>query len=226
MVIKIRNITIGAIIALISIVGLSSQELSVPLKKLTVLEEEKDLLSPGNAKFVKDPEQKKKREELSKGQHPKTIVVACSDSRVSPEIIFDKGLGELFVVRTAGNVVDSVALGSIEYAAEHLHAPNLLVLGHTKCGAVTAACSGHSESPYINSILALIEPAVEKAKHEHKAGDELISTATVENVENQIKFIMTSKIIKELVEEKKLTIKAAVYDIKTGRIEYISVKAE
>src|SRR5574337_648976 len=79
------------------------------------------------------------REELAKGQHPHAVIVTCSDSRVAPEIVFNQDLGHIFVVRTAGNVVDAVALGSIEYAVEHLHTPLVVVMGHESCGAVNAA---------------------------------------------------------------------------------------
>jgi carbonic anhydrase len=82
------------------------------------------------------------RRKLASGQSPNVIVLSCSDSRVSPELIFDQSLGDLFVVRTAGNIADRVALGSMEYAVAHFHSPVLLVLGHQKCGAVIAACSG------------------------------------------------------------------------------------
>ena len=99
-------------------------------------------LMNGNARFVKGQHRpanyKRERAELTKGQRPYAIVLSCSDSRVPPEIVFDESLGKLFVVRVAGNVVDPIALGSIEYAAEHLHSKLLFVLGHESCGAVKA----------------------------------------------------------------------------------------
>lgn len=106
-----------------------------------------ELLKEGNARFVsgaltpKD-HYKEERQKLSEGQHPFAVVLCCSDSRVVPEILFDQQLGDLFVIRNAGNVVDLHVLGSIEYAVEHLGAPLVVVLGHSNCGAVTATCQG------------------------------------------------------------------------------------
>ena len=195
--------------------------IKVPIIKQSARDLPPSSLDDGNKMFVGNKEYQTLRKELSKGQHPRTIVLTCSDSRVAPEIVFSKTLGELFVVRNAGNVIDSVALGSIEYAAEHLHSSILLVLGHTKCGAVTAACSGRTESPYINSIISNIEPAVAEAKHNHKSGDELIESAAIENVQLQIKNVMKSKIIEELVESGKLKIIGGIYNISTGKVEIL-----
>lgn len=184
-------------------------------------------LQTGNQHFIANEPQKqdfiKQREELSKGQAPKVIVVTCSDSRVSPEIIFDKGLGEVFVIRTAGNVLDSVAIGSIEYAAEHLGSQILLVLGHTSCGAVTATLAGETPSPYINSIIHKIQPALATCKEHHIEESKLLDATIEENVKNQInKVVKDSKIIHELNAEGKLIVIGAVYDIKTGVVNYVT----
>ncbi|NLT36340.1 MAG: carbonic anhydrase [Gaiellales bacterium] len=106
-----------------------------------------------------------RRRELVAGQAPAAAVLCCSDSRVPPEIIFDCGLGELFVVRVAGNVIDPVVLDSLEYAVDHLGVQLVVVLGHNNCGAVTAACAGgHSRSPgHLADLLCLLGPAVEAA---------------------------------------------------------------
>ncbi len=122
-------------------------------------------LLQGNLRFVsgkpRTREYVKTRKELAKGQHPRAVVLACSDSRVSPELLFDKNLGDIFVVRTAGNVADPVALGSIEYAVEHLGAKLLVVLGHEECGAVAAAAAGKpAGSPNIQAIIDRIAPAI------------------------------------------------------------------
>ena len=106
-----------------------------------------DLLKAGNARFVSGALTPKDnyatlREQLSTGQHPFAVVLCCSDSRVAPEIIFDQKLGDLFVIRNAGNIVDEEVLGSIEYAVEHLETPLVVVMGHSACGAVTATCQG------------------------------------------------------------------------------------
>ncbi len=195
--------------------------IKVPIIKQSARDLAPSSLEDGNRIFIGNKEYQALRKELTKGQHPRTIVLTCSDSRVAPEILFTKTLGELFVVRNAGNVIDSVALGSIEYAAEHLHSSVLLVLGHTKCGAVTAACSGRTESPYINSIISNIEPAVAEAKHNHKSGDELIESAAIENVQLQIRNVMKSKIIEELVDSGKLKIMGGIYNISSGKVEIL-----
>ncbi len=104
------------------------------------------------------------RPELAEGQHPYAIVLACADSRVAPELIFDESLGKLFVVRVAGNVADPVVLGSIEYAVEHLHANLLMVLGHENCGAVKATIGGGAFPPNIEALIKRITPAVDKVR--------------------------------------------------------------
>jgi carbonic anhydrase len=185
----------------------------------------KELLK-SNKNFINNSNKKQdfsdQRELTStKGQHPNLIVVTCSDSRVTPEFIFDKGIGEVFVIRTAGNVIDSVCLGSIEYAAEHLHSSVLLVLGHSSCGAVTAACEGETESPYINSIIKSIKPAVKIAKSKRLDKAQTIDAAIYENVKKQIKSTEKSKIIRELTEDGHLQILGAIYNIKTGSVEFI-----
>jgi carbonic anhydrase len=184
-------------------------------------------LQSGNEHFKSNEMTKhdleKQREEGSKGQAPKVIVVTCSDSRVPPELIFDKGLGEIFVVRTAGNVVDSVAIGSIEYAAEHLGSQMILVLGHKSCGAVKATLGGETPSPYINSIIHLIQPALATVKSNHVAEDKVLDATIEQNVKNQIETCVTkSKIIHELNAEGKLVIIGAVYDLKSGNVDYIT----
>src|SRR5215831_10411649 len=122
------------------------------------------------------------RESLAKSQHPKAIVLSCSDSRVAPELVFDQSLGDLFVVRAAGNIADPIGLGSMEYAVEHLGSTVLVVLGHTKCGAVTAACSGDKmPTSNLQAMVDKIEPAVVKVKNSTK-GDALVEAAIKENV--------------------------------------------
>ncbi|MFH0818317.1 MAG: carbonic anhydrase [Candidatus Micrarchaeota archaeon] len=165
-----------------------------------------------NENFVKTVD-KKKLAELSGGQKPHTIVLTCSDSRVVPEFIFGCELGELFVVRVAGNVAcDCDVLASVEYAAEHLGTKNLLVLGHTKCGAVCAACKGGNAEGNIAGLLSHIKPAVEKACGHEEAAIE-------ENVRLQMKNLKEkSEIIMHLAHEGKLSIFGAIYDISSGKV--------
>lgn len=187
-------------------------------------------LMDGNKRFVSGSlTQKdlsaKKREELAKGQKPFATVLTCSDSRVPPELLFDQGLGDVFVVRVAGNVVDPIALGSIEYAAEHLGSPLVLILGHSKCGAVKATLDekGKPEGN-IGEIEKKIMPAVDTARKKGGTQDEILETAIKGNVKNVYADIMkNSKIIPHLVEEGKLTIVAGEYDITTGKVEMIEL---
>lgn len=130
-------------------------------------------LVAGNTRFVEGKQAQKdvgntRRTELTKGQQPFAVILSCSDSRVPPEHIFDQGLGDIFVVRVAGNVADSIELGSVEYAAEHLGSPLILVLGHQMCGAVKATVAGGKPEGNIGSIVKKIEPAVKKAKAQVK----------------------------------------------------------
>lgn len=181
-----------------------------------------DLLK-GNVRFVAGEPRERTliatRQQLAYGQHPGVIVLTCSDSRVCPELIFDKSLGDIFVVRTAGNVADPVALGSIEYAAEHLHATLLLILGHEKCGAVAAAASGQAmPTPNLEAIVDRIRPAVEKAKA-RAAGDDLAHVAMELNVHQSTQNLLEeSPILQDLVHGGKLRIVKAVYDLGSGQV--------
>ncbi|MBI5191365.1 MAG: carbonic anhydrase [Nitrospirae bacterium] len=173
---------------------------------------------------------KEKRDELTKGQHPFATILTCSDSRVSPEILFDQGLGDVFIVRVAGNVVDEIALGSIEYGVEHLHTPLLVILGHQSCGAVKATLelTGEPEGN-IGAILKKIQPAVATAKASGKTDSgELLNDAIQQNVRNVYDDIMkNSEIVKELVHEGKLEVVTAEYYLGTGEVKLLdAAKAE
>lgn len=158
--------------------------------------------------------------ELAKGQHPKAVVLTCSDSRVPPELVFDQGVGDVFVVRLAGNVAAKAAIGSIEYAAEHLGSSLLVVLGHSKCGAVGAAASSAGKidaGSNLGCILADIAPAVESARHAG-AKDE-VDVAIHENAKLVAASLLAkSEILQHLVHEKKLKVVTAVYDLGTGAV--------
>ena len=165
-----------------------------------------DRLREGNKRFVDGKLAAKdfaaQRVELAQGQKPYVIVLTCSDSRVPPEFIFDESLGQVFVIRVAGNVVDSVALGSIEYAAEHLHANLLLVLGHESCGAVKATIAGGEVPPNIGSLVRRIKPAVDRTKTKHLKESDVLSACIEENVSEQIeKTIQQSGVLREMVEK-------------------------
>ncbi|KAF0248330.1 MAG: carbonic anhydrase [bacterium] len=143
-----------------------------------------EILTQGNERYVSGTLQprdlsKTKLEELAKEQHPHAIIITCSDSRVSPELLFDQSQGDVFVVRTAGNVLDKASIGSIEYAAEHLHSPLIMVVGHEKCGAVTAATTEEPAGGSIQYLVNEIKPAVIKAR---QLGGDLVAKSVDENV--------------------------------------------
>ncbi len=152
------------------------------------------------------------REATKAGQKPFVTILTCADSRVVPEFIFDANIGELFVIRNAGNVVDAIVLGTIEYGVEHLGTPLLVVMGHEKCGAVTAACSGENCPPNIAAIMSRIKPA--KAK-----GGEVEQVIT-HNIDNVVEDIRNgSEIIRHLEKQGKLKIARAKYFFEDGRAE-------
>jgi carbonic anhydrase len=159
------------------------------------------------------------RSVLVKGQEPKVAILSCSDSRVPPELVFDKSLGELFVVRTAGNSADALAIGSLEYGVEHLGTKVLLVMGHQSCGAVSAACSGEkAPTENLEAVVAPIAPACRKAGTTLK-GAELIDAAVHENVQNSAQNLLAkSQVLQHAVHEGKLTIIEAYYRLDTGEV--------
>jgi len=144
------------------------------------------------------------------GQKPYAIIVTCSDSRVPPEHIFSAGIGELFVTRTAGQVIGDFELGSIEYGAEHLGAKIILVLGHNHCGAVAAAMGGHGDG-HIQKILDEIIPAI--------TGEDDVIKCEKLNIDNSVQRIMKSDIIKHLVHENKIKVISGKYDLESGVVE-------
>lgn len=181
-------------------------------------------LMAGNKRFVAGKPQAVEsvslRNSLAQGQHPNVVVLACSDSRVAPELVFDKSLGDLFVVRSAGNVADAIGVGSIEYAVEHLGSSVLVVLGHTKCGAVTAACSGEKmPTSNLQAFVDKIAPAVSQAKKSNPKADALVETAIKENVHQSAKDVLaSSEVLRHFVEQGKLTVFEAEYQLDTGEV--------
>lgn len=181
-----------------------------------------DLLE-GNQRFVEGRpfphEYLLTRNKLVAGQHPAVMIVSCSDSRVPPELVFDKSLGDLFVVRSAGNLADAVGLGSLEYAYEHLHARLLVVLGHEKCGAVAAACSGTVlPSPNLQMLVERIAPALSRsvAYNQHKpiTLDDVATNATA-----SAEYILrNSPLLAEAVREGRLAVIPAIYHLESGEI--------
>lgn len=180
-------------------------------------------LVAGNHRFASGatnhPDQSvERRAEVAKAQHPIAVVVACADSRLSPELIFDQGLGTLFVIRNAGNVLDDHVLGSIEYAVEHLHTALLIVLGHTQCGAVTAAVAGTPLPGHLSSIMASLAPAVEMARK--KPGDAVDNAVRINARLEAESLTHAEPIVAEAVRAGQVKVVAARYDLTTGRVEF------
>ena len=176
-----------------------------------------DKLRAGNRRYlygaaVGDVSPAVRMETAEHGQHPQAIVVACSDSRVIPEAIFSAGIGELFVIRVAGNVLDRHQLGSIEYAAAHLHCPLILVLGHTGCGAVGAALSGGGEG-YIQYITDEILLAVGEERNPDRA--------CRLNGQHAVNMIRAAFADHPEIPTAGLDIRGALYDIRSGLVEWL-----
>lgn len=187
-------------------------------------------LEEGNKRFVSGkpmhPDETLERlRELKKGQHPFAIVVSCSDSRVPSELVFDQGLGDIFSIRTAGNVIGDYELGSIEYAVEHLDCKLIVVMGHKGCGAVEAfidSKGNYNHEDHIKKIVEYIES--EKEENDLVKEDKLsIDNAVNANVQHGVEFLKTAEpILKESHHQKKITIIGAVYDIENGKVTFDS----
>jgi carbonic anhydrase len=177
-------------------------------------------LKEGNARFENSKFSAVKptasiRAETAQSQHPFAIVVGCADSRTTPELVFDQNLGDLFVVRTAGNLVDDHALGSIEYAVAHLGSRLIVVLGHERCGAVKAAMASETAPGHVGSLVRDIHPAVKAAKG--KAGDATDLTIA-ENARMVAQKIRSEAALGELGKEVRIV--SAVYDLDTGKVDW------
>jgi carbonic anhydrase len=182
------------------------------------------LLTEGNERFVSGHPRSRagdvaRRAELTQSQSPYAVIVCCSDSRVGPELVFDSGLGDLFVIRTAGEVFADPGYGSIEYAVDHLHTPLVVVVGHERCGAISAAVAGGDAPGHIASIVKALQPAVQASKGEK--GD-AIENAVKEQVREVVARLQTTgPILSEQVHDGKLKIVGACYDLDTGKVEML-----
>ena len=157
------------------------------------------------------------RKQLTKSQHPAVAVLSCADSRVPPELIFDAGLGDMFVVRAAGEDDDPLTLGSLEYAVEHLGSSVIVVLAHQSCGAVTAACSGgKSESVNLDAVVTPIAPSCVRGDPSNPASLDLAIRDHAHRVAQEI--LDRSKLIKSRLDDHKVTIIEAYYSLDTGEV--------
>lgn len=187
---------------------------------VTSADEALKMLEDGNQRFLNDKSElrnvnSERRDELKEGQSPYAVIVSCSDSRVTPTTVFNAGLGEIFDIRIAGNVVDDDALGSIEYGAEHLHSPLIVVMGHQSCGAVTATYNkvvkGEQVEGHIEDLVEKIEPSVNPSK--------TIDDAIHNNVAAVVKEISEDEIIKNLIDQGKVKVIGAYYDL-NGKVTF------
>jgi carbonic anhydrase len=181
-------------------------------------------LKQGNARFVNDMPREaelgsKRRIALAQGQAPVAVILTCSDSRAAPEVVFDKGLGTLFVVRVAGNVGGPEVYASIEYALAELKTPLVVVLGHTRCGAVEAAIKGKAlPSAHLKRLVGLVHTGG------HVAGDKdaVLDAAVRNNVRHQSRLLTSqSEIIRDFTTGGRARIVPAVYDLRTGVVEWL-----
>ncbi len=214
----LTSLVMCSLILACTLVAMASEEKT----GMTADQAMKNLLE-GNDRFVSGnvvhPDQSiaERRAEVVSAQHPFAVVVTCSDSRVPPEIVFDQGLGDIFVVRTAGEVMDNVTLGTVEYAVDHLNVPLVLVLGHDGCGAVEAAVSGGEAPGHIADLVEAIKPAVETAKG--MKGDLLNNSIDV-NTQNIVDELKSSQpILYPAVKEGTLKIVGARYHLDSGEVK-------
>lgn len=189
-----------------------------------------ELLIEGNKRFVNNLKVNRnllqQANETSDGQHPFAVILSCIDSRTSAELIFDQGLGDIFSVRIAGNILNEDILGSMEFGCKVAGAKIIVVLGHTKCGAVKGACD-HVEMGNLTSLLTKIRPAVDDettTKENRNSGNsEFVEKVAVINVKRTVKAIMErSPILKEMIEKSEIGIVGGTHDITTGSVTFYS----
>lgn len=193
------------------------------------------ILVDGNQRFVEHrmlhPRDgiKRRIDVATHGQHPIAIVLSCSDSRVPPELIFDEGLGDLFVIRLAGNIADDAVIGSIEYAVKYLGVPLLMVLGHEGCGAISAAIDGDGKAEgHVSSLINAIRPAVDSvSKNQPMAKEDIPSPrfhelVVRENVKRVMTLLKENKpILADMIESEKLTMAGGFYHLASGKIDLV-----
>ena len=215
---KIRGALAGAaFVGVAAAISLSADAGSAPVDALA-------RLKAGNARFVLDaseplPVTSQRRTTLVQGQSPYAMVLSCADSRVPPEVIFHVGLGDLFVIRSAGHVPDRSVLASLEYGAEQLRVPLLVVMGHEMCGVVKAAVDstpGSTAGPNLDYLLKAIRPAALRTANQ--PAESRLRVAILENVEETINTIIdSSSVLRRLTETNRLMMVGAYYELSTGR---------
>ncbi|WP_396164364.1 carbonic anhydrase family protein [Flavobacterium sp.] len=187
-----------------------------------------EILKEGNKRFVNNLKANRnllqQANETSNGQHPFAVILSCIDSRTSAELIFDQGLGDVFSVRIAGNIINEDILGSMEFATKVAGSKIIVVLGHTKCGAVKGACD-HVEMGNLTALLSKIQPAVfdEKTEHENRSSSnsDFVEKVAVINVKRTVQAIIErSPILKEMIEKGEIGIVGGTHDITNGEVVF------
>lgn len=183
-----------------------------------------ELLKEGNKRFMNNLKMHHDHLEVinqtREGQYPFAVILSCMDSRASVELIFDQGLGDLFSIRVAGNVVNNDIIASIEYAVKYIGTKVLMVLGHTGCGAIKSAKAG-VEDGHITSLLKKIQPAFSKAMLSDERSYLFNDTVTYANVENSLEQLLTqSAIVKEMFENNQIGIVGGVYNVENGKVDF------
>jgi carbonic anhydrase len=227
-----RAFLVGAFLCVVGLAASVAAREHEPGPSLTpqqVLEK----LQDGNARYVAGKSvhanlDAARREETAKnGQHPTATVLSCSDSRVPVELLFDQGIGDVFVVRVAGNVCNVDEAGSIEYGVDHVGTPLLVVLGHTDCGAVKAAATHAELHGHVVPLVANLRPVIARLEKEHPDlhGIELVPAAVEANVRASIdNLLKMSHIVHDRVKAGKLKVVGAVYDLKSGKVRWLDEK--
>lgn len=193
-----------------------------------------NMLMQGNANFADNRTVRaqlgmceRRKKELLSGQNPLAIILCCSDSRIAPQYVFDREIGELFVIRVAGNVTDGVVIGSIEYALEQFGTPLVMVLGHQNCGAIQAALNNATGSAHMAGILEKIAPSVERAREKGGNDARLCDEAAIENaLSSAAELRQKSDIVKQRVAKSELKVVSGIFNLLTLKVELVPSATE
>lgn len=188
-----------------------------------------ELLKAGNLRFIQNIKLNRdlleQVNETATGQYPYATILSCMDSRTTSELIFDQGLGDIFAIRIAGNIINDDILGSMEYACKVVKSKVIVVMGHTNCGAVKGACDDF-ELGHLTPLLSKIRPAIYKEKsileNRHSSNPKFVEKVAYLNVSNSMEAIITrSVVLNELVNKKKVGLVGAMYDVSTGKVSWL-----
>jgi len=191
-------------------------------------------LKKGNERFVSgnmiERDLMSQVRQTAAGQYPFASIVSCLDSRIAPEFVFDQGVGDIFVARVAGNIINDDILGSLEFGSKLAGSKLIVIMGHSECGAVKGACDG-AQLGLLTTTLASINPAVENRKHMHELisskNKEFVYDVTVENVNLQLKELYNrSLVLREMIDSGELMLVGAMYNVATGKVSFFEKLGE